>query len=62
MVFSQPKAPKKVEESDDEDDRKRKQLEGENQGTANKDAKKQDRVSSLKTYYLVTNTAKDQGP
>jgi hypothetical protein len=62
MVFSQPKAPKKVEESDDEDDRKRKQLEGENQGTANKDAKKQDRVSSLKTYSLVTNTAKDQGP
>jgi hypothetical protein len=39
MVFSQPKAPKKVEESDDEDDRKRKQLEVANQGTANRDAR-----------------------
>ena len=39
MVFSQPRAPMKIEESDDEDDIKRKQLEKANAGTANKDAK-----------------------
>lgn len=62
MVFSQPKAPKKHQESDEEDDRKRRELEGKS-GTTGMDPKSQDRVSSLlsaKYAFLAVNIAKNK--